>query len=220
MTVHTDLRTPSLFDVSGVERERPAVPRRLVECGVTFTPAFLSTDESTDLLSQIDAKPWMNDLKRRVQHYGWRYDYSSRVVTEEMKTEPLPSFILKIAHELQERGWFASIPDQVIINEYEPGQGIAPHIDRDCFGPSVATLSLGDRWPMQFIPYGRTAGAADTEEVFLDVGSMLVLRGDARTKWMHGIVKRRSDGHGRAKRQRRRRVSVTFRTVESVPRRP
>jgi alkylated DNA repair dioxygenase AlkB len=161
----------------------------------------------------------VNDLKRRVQHYGWRYDYSSRVVTEEMKTEPLPDFILGIARELKGRGWFASVPDQVIVNEYEPGQGIAPHIDRDCFGPSVATLSLGDRWPMQFIPLSRSAVAAESEEIFLDVGSMLVLRGNARTEWMHGIVKRRTDGQGRSRRQRMRRVSVTFRPVELRPRR-
>ena len=33
--------------------------------------------------------------------------------------------------------------EQAIVNEYEPGQGIAPHVDRDCFGPVVATVSLG-----------------------------------------------------------------------------
>ena len=220
MSTYADNRTPSLFDPPEAAWDMTPVPTRLLESGVAYTPAFLTGSESDDLLSQIDARPWMNDLKRRVQHFGWRYDYSSRVVTEEMRTEPLPDFILKIARELKERGWFASIPDQVIVNEYEPGQGIAPHIDRDCFGPAVATLSLGDRWPMQFIPSGGSAVAAESEEVFLDVGSMLVLRGDARTKWMHGIVKRRTDGQGRSRRQRRRRVSVTFRTVELQPRRP
>ena len=219
MSTYADNRTPSLFDSPETDWDMTPVPTRLLESGVAYAPAFLTGSESHDLLSQIDARPWMNDLKRRVQHYGWRYDYSSRVATEEMKTEPLPGFILKIARELKERGWFASMPDQVIVNEYEPGQGIAPHIDRDCFGPSVATLSLGDRWPMQFTPLGRSAVATESEEIFLDVGSMLILRGDARTKWMHGIVKRRTDGQGRSRRQRMRRVSVTFRTVELQPRR-
>ena len=159
MSTFADYDTPNLFDVSDRKADTKVIPRRLLESGVTYAAAFLTGSESDDLLSQIDARPWMNDLKRRVQHYGWRYDYSSRVVTEEMKTEPLPGFILKIARELKVRGWFASMPDQVIVNEYEPGQGIAPHIDRDCFGPSVATLSLGDRWPMQFTPLGRSAVA-------------------------------------------------------------
>ena len=219
MSTHADFNMPSLFDAPDANTDGTLVPTRLHENGVIYLPAFLTTRECNDLLAKIDARPWMNDLKRRVQHYGWRYDYSSRVVTEEMKTEPLPGFILKIARELNVRGWFASIPDQVIVNEYEPGQGIAPHIDRDCFGPSVATLSLGDRWPMQFTPLGRSAVATESEEIFLDVGSMLILQGDARTRWMHGIVKRRTDGQGRSRRQRMRRVSVTFRTVELQPRR-
>ena len=219
MSTFADYDTPNLFDVSDRKADTKVVPKRLLESGVTYAAAFLTGSECEDLLSQIDARPWMNDLKRRVQHFGWRYDYSSRVVTEEMKTEPLPGFILKIARELNVRGWFASIPDQVIVNEYEPGQGIAPHIDRDCFGPSVATLSLGDWWPMQFTPLGRSAVATESEEIFLDVGSMLILQGDARTRWMHGIVKRRTDGQGRSRRQRMRRVSVTFRTVELQPRR-
>ena len=219
MNVQADSRTPSLFDGLDGNARNEVIPKHLLESGITYEPAFLTDGACQDLLAKIDTMPWMVNLKRRVQHYGWRYDYSSRVVTEEMKTEPLPEFILGIAHELKGRGWFASIPDQVIVNEYEPGQGIAPHIDRDCFGPSVATLSLGDRWPMQFIPLGRSAVATESEEIFLDVGSMLILQGDARTRWMHGIVKRRTDGQGRSRRQRMRRVSVTFRTVELQPRR-
>ena len=37
-----------------------------------------------------------------------------------------------------------------VVVEYEPGQGIAPHIDRDCFGPVVATVSLGSAVNMDF----------------------------------------------------------------------
>ena len=174
----------------------------------------MNTAECDSLLGLIDGRPWMNDLKRRVQHYGWRYDYSARFVTENMRAESLPYGINDVAERLRSRGWFSETPDQVIVNEYEPGQGIAPHVDRDCFGPAVATLSLGDCWPMQFIPAGRNADRAERREVLLDVGSILVLTGAARNKWMHGIARRRVDGRGSDKRERQRRVSVTFRTVK------
>ena len=210
----------SLFDAHHIPTDSSGVPLGLLDSGITYVPNFIAARESNNLLSRIDAKPWSHDLKRRVQHYGWRYDYSSRFVSEQMKTEPLPDFVAALAHKLHERGWFDSIPDQVIVNEYEPGQGIAPHIDRDCFGPTVATLSLGDRWPMQFIPTDTTNATTNVEEVFLDVGSVLVLQKDARTKWLHGIAKRRSDGQRSNRRPRRRRVSVTFRTVELQPRWP
>lgn len=34
-------------------------------------------------------------------------------------------------------------PNHVLINEYEPGQGIMPHEDGDAYAPVVATVSLG-----------------------------------------------------------------------------
>ena len=141
MSPYADHKTPSLFEALDTGACGEVVPSRLLESGVAYIPAFLTSDECKVLLARIDAKPWINDLKRRAQHYGWRYSYSSRFVTDEMKAEPLPDFILEIATALKKHGWFESVPDQVIVNEYEPGQGIAHHVDRACFGPTVATLS-------------------------------------------------------------------------------
>lgn len=210
-----------LFDVLGASaapkghKRSPynQIPDVLRNVGVVYEPGFMNTAECDSLLGLIDGRPWMNDLKRRVQHYGWRYDYSARFVTENMKAEPLPYGIRDVAERLRSRGWFTQTPDQVIVNEYEPGQGIAPHVDRDCFGPAVATLSLGDCWPMQFIPAGRNADRAERQEVLLEVGSILVLTGAARDKWMHGVARRKADSRGPDRRERQRRVSVTFRTI-------
>ena len=207
-----------VFEPSAVQKgyERPCYHQLtcvLRKAGIIYEPGFMTSAECDSLLGSIGGRPWMNDLKRRVQHYGWRYDYSSRFITENMKAEPLPDFIQDVAERLRRRGWFTQTPDQVIVNEYEPGKGIAPHVDRDCFGPAVATLSLGDCWPMQFIPAGRDADRAERQELLLDVGSVLVLTGGARNKWMHGIARRKTDGRGPDKRERRRRVSVTFRTI-------
>lgn len=186
--------------------------------GLVYEPKFLNEDECRNLLREIDSQPWMSDLQRRVQHYGWRYDYSARIVSEDLMIGPLPDWILGIAERLPQMGWFDQIPDQVIVNEYEPGQGIALHTDRDCFGPVVATVSLGDKWPMEFVPLGISKENTPIRSLSLEVGSILVMMGEARSRWMHGIRKRKSDGRGPAKRTRSRRVSVTFRTVlaESV----
>ena len=186
----------------------------LREIGVLYEPKLLSVDGCKRLLADIDARDeqWRDDLQRRVQHYGWRYDYKARAVTADMRIGPLPDFIAPVAEALRERGWFAETPDQVIVNEYEPGQGIAAHADRDCFGPAVATLSLGDRWPMRFTPPEGVDG--EPLELSLDVGSMMVFTDAARTSWRHAILPRRSDPDGQGgRRKRQRRVSVTFRTV-------
>ena len=108
-------------------------------------------------------------------------------------------------------GLFDRVPDQVIVNEYLPGQGIALHIDRQCFGPAVATVSLGDTWRMELRPAANEA--AKPEHVLLEVGSALVMTGSARFSWLHGIAKRKRERIGENWRPRQRRISLTFRTV-------
>src|SRR5947207_6818967 len=41
------------------------------------------TGKTVDVLPTDEAVFWPGDLSRRVQHYGWRYDYKARSVTEE-----------------------------------------------------------------------------------------------------------------------------------------
>ena len=44
-------------------------------CGLYYFYGFLNKHDQRALIECIDAKPWRTDLERRVQHYGWRYDY-------------------------------------------------------------------------------------------------------------------------------------------------
>lgn len=186
----------SLFDDS------PPIP------GLICVPGFLSEPHS--LLDTIDRMPWLNDLSRRVQHYGWRYDYKARSVHRDAFLGPLPGFLQDVAADLFSAGLMECVPDQAIVNEYLPGQGIAAHIDCEpCFGPEIASISLGDEYPMRFTH----TVTGEAHDVWLPVGSACVMRGPARYEWKHEIVKRKSDQFGGARKQRKRRVSVTFRTA-------
>ncbi len=192
----------------GVMHSLPAVD------GLYYIPEFLSTTEERSAIAMIDSSPeqWRGDLSRRVQHYGWRYDYRTRTVSADMRIGPLPNWLQEIAKRLHaETGLFDRVPDQAIVNEYEPGQGIAMHADRQCFGPSVATVSLGDAWEMDFRQL-RDRGAA-VRCMMLETRSAVILSGAARADWAHGIAKRRTEGRGSARRARRRRLSLTFRTM-------
>lgn len=178
--------------------------------GLCYFPGFLSEEEQAAMVRSIDDRIWRNDLERRVQHYGWRYDYRARTVASEMRLGTLPNWLEGAADRLYaETGLFDRAPDQAIVNEYEPGQGIALHVDRDCFGPAVATVSLGDDWEMKLRPVG--GERKDDRLLMLARGSALVMTGEARFRWMHGIDRRKTEDGG--KRRRRRRVSLTFRTV-------
>ena len=54
--------------------------------GLHFVEAFLTPEEQAYCVQRIDAAEgeWRNDLSRRVQHYGWRYDYKARAITPDM----------------------------------------------------------------------------------------------------------------------------------------
>ena len=43
--------------------------------GLTYLENYIQEDEAERLVREIDAAPWRTDLKRRAQHYGYRYDY-------------------------------------------------------------------------------------------------------------------------------------------------
>ena len=103
-----------------------------------------------------------------------------------------------------EKELLKNVPDQLIINEYMPGQGIFPHIDDPVsFEDGIVSLSLESDIIMDFI--------RDTKKhVMLKRRSVIVLHGDARYKWKHGITARKSDFGLK----RSRRVSLTFRKMK------
>ena len=177
--------------------------------GARYIPSFLSSEEQADFIRRIDENEsaWLTDLSRRVQHYGWRYDYQARAITSDMRIGPLPDWLQDLAQRLYETGLFERPPEQVIVNEYEPGQGIAMHTDHPGFGSAVAMVSLGDDWVMDFF---RPGDPPQAKSQALERGSALILTEDARKKWRHGIAKRKKERSGH---QRQRRLSLTFRTV-------
>ena len=101
--------------------------------GLKFLEGFLTPDEQSYCVTRVDAAQdkWLNDLSRRVQHYGWRYDYKARAITPDMYIGALPDWLDDLAQRLyDETGLFDRKPEQVIVNEYLPGQGIAMHMSR------------------------------------------------------------------------------------------
>ncbi len=176
--------------------------------GLVYLPNYISLEQHDRLFAEVDHAEWRADLKRRVQHYGYRYDYKARAIDASMRLGELPSWASDLARRLHVEGFMDRLPDQLIVNEYLPGQGITPHIDCvPCFGPSVASLSLGSTCQMDF------AHAGVSEPWILEPRSLTVLRGEARYTWTHAIAGRKSDLIGGARVRRERRVSLTFRTV-------
>lgn len=180
---------------------------------IAYENDFISEEEERALLQAIDQEPWMTDLRRRVQHYGYRYDYSAKWLSEEDRIGDLPHWSLIVADRLVEAGLFDNRPHQLIVNEYQPGQGIAPHIDKDCFGPVVAAISLGSDCIMKIYP--PNLSDKDALDFVVLKHSMMAYRGIGRYNYRHGLPPRKSDEQDGVRIPRSRRVSLTFRTVKN-----
>ncbi|OLP61080.1 DNA repair protein [Xaviernesmea oryzae] len=178
--------------------------------GVTYVRDVLSSEEEQVITDKLDAATWSNVLKRRVQHFGYIYDYKARTVSAEAYLGALPAWLGDLADRLLISGHVSALPDQVIANEYLPGQGISAHVDCvPCFGQSIASISLLSPCEMIF----RERGGSRSLAVTLHPRSCIVLTGAGRYDWTHEIPARKSDIVDGAKAQRGRRISLTFRKV-------
>jgi alkylated DNA repair dioxygenase AlkB len=148
----------------------------------------------------IDARPWNTGWRRRRQPYGAGYGGGG-------DPPPIPDRGRYLADRLLAEGLTDRPFDQLLVNEYPPGQGIAPHRDYAPFGRTVVSLSLLSACVMDFRhpPTGRREG------LLLEPRSLLVLSDKARHDWEHGIALRKRDAWQGLRVGRGRRLSVTFR---------
>lgn len=180
--------------------------------GLIIIENFVTEDEENLLLSLNDFSFESNSMKhRKVKHYGYEFRYDTNNVD---KDKPLSQSIPQECNFLWERLEITPFrPDQLTINHYSPGQGIPPHVDtHSAFEDPIVSLSLGDSVVMDF-----KNDKNEHRSVFLPRRSLLVMSGESRYNWTHGITPRKMDlvsaGSGLTVRKRETRVSFTFRKV-------
>ena len=179
--------------------------------GLGYIADYITEHQHDWLLGTIDKQPWDYFGKRRVQHYGPRYDYKSGKLRQDVCQDDLPEWLKRVSQKLHEDGHIPEVPNQVFVNEYLPGQGIGGHIDREpWFKDTIVALSLGSSCIMDFThEYDQTKKVS----VWLAPRSAAVLQESARYTWLHGIPARKSDMWNGRRYTRQRRISLTFRRV-------
>lgn len=193
-----------LFDT---DENKPVVP---VINGLSYIPEFINVKEHNELWESINKEIWLCDLKRRVQHYGYKYDYRSRSVDQSMYIGPIPEWSKFVVDRIVSQGLMAE-PDQMIINEYTPGQGISDHVDCEpCFEDTIISVSLGSSCIMNF---KKRYDKEEKQELMLEPRSLFIIKGDARYEWTHGISAREKDKWKDKLIPRTTRISLTFRKV-------
>ncbi|XP_065344849.1 alkylated DNA repair protein alkB homolog 8 [Cloeon dipterum] len=187
--------------------------------GLILLENFVSPEEEIALLKSVDwtsATPEQGQsLKhRQVRHFGYQFEYGSNNVNPEKPLDAkIPSVCSPVFDRVVQREITAWVPDQLTVNQYEPGQGIPPHIDtHSAFEDPILSLSLESDVVMEF----RKSGVV--VPVLLPRRSLLVMSGESRYAWTHGINPRKSDvvncPDGKLSLvQRKRRTSFTFRRL-------
>ncbi|KAJ6036536.1 Oxoglutarate/iron-dependent dioxygenase [Penicillium herquei] len=160
---------------------------------------FISDDEEARLLQRVQSAPlprWTQLSHRRLQTWP-----SALTKTNTLLSSPLPSWLKNpiISPRFEALGIFADAPhgapNHVLINEYQPGQGIMPHEDGAAYYPLVATVSLGA--PIILDIHSKN-GNSDNEthvaeerrpqfRILQERRSLLVMRKRLYSEFLHGI---------------------------------
>lgn len=217
--------------------ENPSWERVAEINGLWLCRDFLSLDQQSSLLSTIENEGWFTEashnqamrfgdlpewatelanLVREVVHFS---DYVSEFVdiaaSDDGKNAYLfPSKLL----------WREPLFDQLIINLYQPGEGICAHVDLMRFEDGIAIVSLESSCVMHFSRVEGDAGIIRKESegdphkakipVFLTPGSLVLMWGEARYLWKHEINRKPGFQKWEGKDiDQKRRISITLRKL-------
>lgn len=192
-----------------------------------YIPNFITLNEEKHILTNFYSVPkpkWTYLSNRRLQDYGG-------VPSEKgMIPEKIPIWLDVYINKTYNLQIFnGKKPNQILINEYEPGQGIMPHTDGPLFYPTIATISCGSHTILEFSENNESRKKVC--DILLEPLSLVIIKDDLYSKYLHSIFERKVDdisedcvnlslcGEKRNvgdKLERSTRVSITIRNVPKV----
>ena len=184
-----------------------AAPRRDAgepPAGFLYLADLIEPDEERRLIGLMEELPWEAvifrgyEARRRVAHFGHRYDFEVRGVSPGL---PIPEPLVA----LRQRAAALADDDperyvEVLATEYRPGATIGWHSDAPAFGSTVLGVSLASACRMRF--RRRVEGSWSRFDQVLEPRSAYVIGSEARSAWQHSIPPTEA-----------LRYSVTYRTV-------
>lgn len=112
--------------------------------------------------------------------------------------EPLPNFLQPLCAAVAQSSTKvlgAPCPNHVLVNHYQPGEGIMPHTDGPAYYPFAAILSLGSAVVFEFWRdhAHSVSGLPPALSLLLPPRSLLLFSHEAYSKHLHGIAARNED---------------------------
>jgi alkylated DNA repair dioxygenase AlkB len=161
----------------------------------------------------LNAIAWKNDeaviygklivTKRKVAWYGdlpFEYSYSNTTKRALPWTKELLDLLSKVEERTKEKF------NSCLLNLYHSGEeGMAWHSDAEKDlkkNGAIGSLSFGAERKFSF----KHKGTKETVSIFLEHGSLLVMKDSTQTHWLHRLPP--------TKKVKKPRVNLTFRTIE------
>lgn len=214
--------------------------------GLHLIDNFITEDEEMVILNCLgysdDIHTKSSELKnRKVYHFGYEFKYGNNNVDVSDPIKEIPKELDFVWDRLMKKCPDLGLeinfkPDQLTVNNYQPGQGIPAHVDtHSAFEDPIVLLSLQSGLVMEFKDSHGTSC-----NVFLPERSLCIMSGSSRYDisewiviyykvscltvllfrygWTHAIATRKSDmipgiNGGLTLHFRKERTSLTFRKV-------
>ncbi|KAJ3264971.1 hypothetical protein HDU77_007060 [Chytriomyces hyalinus] len=171
-----------------------------------YIPNFITSADETRLLNKVYQAPqskWVTLSNRRLQNWGATTPKEGSTTAI---AHPLPDWLNTTAISIRNtaiecmndtnnttkdiaRVFAETTPNNCLINEYLPGQGIMPHLDGPAFKSAVATVTLGSHCVLDFYHKDKGAGR-DVDPDFsllLQPRSLVIIHDDLYNNYLHGI---------------------------------
>lgn len=210
-----------------------------------YIPNFITVEEERKIFDKIAATPaskWTNLSHRRLLSLPSPLTGTAR---DTLIASSLPEYLqTPIISRLQSTRIFIveesphGQPNHVLVNEYQPGQGIMPHEDGQAYFPITATVSLGSHTVLEIYKKNEQ-GERDSIpawRILQEPRSLLITSREMYKNTLHGIANVSVDedlmdgsitnwhtladktpyNSGRCERQTR--ISLTYRDVLKVAR--
>ncbi|CAA7259377.1 unnamed protein product [Cyclocybe aegerita] len=185
-------------------RNAPPIP------GLFFDPTIILPQDLTDSVMGFCMKTYFKyPRSNQVMLFG-------RLIPTPDTTSGLPTILLELLEKLSvllkptvpSDTYAILFPEkptmarQAIINLYQPGEGITPHVDLlGRYGDGIIGVSFNSGSVMRFDKVVPTEPAAESEksehrtrlDLYLPERSIVILSEEARYHWTHGIEKKTRD---------------------------
>jgi hypothetical protein len=148
---------------------------------ILYNENFINIEDEIKIIKQLEKIEFFKSSNRSIAILGGVPHFNGAII------EKLPTWIYNYAVLLKFM-FNGQIPNQVLINKYDPGQGIAHHCDGDLYLPFAAIISLGSSSVLEFksLDYDNN-NSCIVCSTFLSSRSLVGFTNDAYTSHTHGI---------------------------------